>query len=435
MKNRYLANSVLAIVFVIFVIAVILRHDYGSFYIVKLIYFMAEAALVGGIADWFAITALFRKPLGLPIPHTALISRHREKLIESVTKMVEHELLNQSLIKDKIQQISFVSLFIRYIDQTDGLKKLVEKLVNESPKLLKKFEQDKILIVLESWIKKKLRRFDINPFLYKIIDHQIQYGEIDKYIDWMIDIGISKIQEPEMKVQLSIFIDAMFQDYKKKGNWLEKSWGSFALGFLELTNVMNVQDMADSIYHELTQSLYRLKHRNHPLRLKAKCMLKESLSKLDKESSMKSAVDRWKLGVIDQIEIRPLLHAFIKGLSEYLEEKPSSNFISPSSIKPFLHAQLESYWNNFKENEELITIIEQRVTNWVIQIIEQEHIKIGMFVNESLNQFSNKDLEDLIESKVGSDLQWIRVNGSIVGAIIGFLLYLFMTLYGLLMSL
>ncbi|MTT32647.1 DUF445 family protein [Terrilactibacillus sp. BCM23-1] len=433
MKNRYLANSVLAIVFLIFVLAVILKHYYGSLYSVKLIYFMAEAALVGGIVDWFAITALFRKPLGLPIPHTALISRHRDKLIQSVTKMVERELLSQSLLKNKIQQISFVSLFVRYIDQTNGLEKLVERLINESPKLLKKLEQDKTFIILERWIKKKLRNFDINPFIYKIIDHHIENGEIDKYIDWFIDTGITKIQEPEMKEQLTLFIGALVQDYKKTGNWLEKSWGSFALGFLELTNVMNVQDMTDSIHHELTQLLYRLKQRNHPLRLKAKCMLKESLYKLDKDPSMKSAVDRWKFGVIDQIQIGALLQTFIKKLPGYLEKKPSSTF-SSSSIKTFLHAQLASYWNNFKENEDLITKIEQQVTKWIIQIIEREHIKIGRFVSESLNQFSNKDLEDLIESKVGSDLQWIRVNGSIVGAIIGFILYLVMTLYGLLIG-
>jgi len=113
------ANITLAAVFLFFLGAAVLEHFNPGHFGIRLMFFVSEAALVGGIADWFAVTAIFKKPLGWGY-HTALIPRNREKVIEAVASIVQTELLNMTLIRKKIEGIPFIEGLLLSVEKVGG---------------------------------------------------------------------------------------------------------------------------------------------------------------------------------------------------------------------------------------------------------------------------------------------------------------------------
>ena len=129
MKRKNIANHFLAGVFLLFVVASVLKYFYNELLSVQLLCFVTEASVVGGVADWFAVTALFRMPLGFPW-HTALITRHRGRVISALADMIEYELLSVRSIKERVDKICFVRLLIDWVENEDG-KLMLKKLFNK----------------------------------------------------------------------------------------------------------------------------------------------------------------------------------------------------------------------------------------------------------------------------------------------------------------
>ncbi|MCX7781280.1 MAG: DUF445 domain-containing protein, partial [Negativicutes bacterium] len=120
-KMRYsqAANRILAGVCILFIGAAVLRRQNPDNLLYEMLLMVSEAALVGGIADWFAVTALFRRPLGFPW-HTALIPRNRERVIQAVVNTVEHELLSVTAIERRLAAISFMEIGIDWLENRGG---------------------------------------------------------------------------------------------------------------------------------------------------------------------------------------------------------------------------------------------------------------------------------------------------------------------------
>ena len=107
MNYKNIANKILALVFSLFLLSIWFRYIYRDVLVVEMFYTIMEAAFVGGVADWFAITAIFKRPLGFPW-HTELIPRHRDRVILAIGNMIEQDLLSIKSIKQRVNSVCFV---------------------------------------------------------------------------------------------------------------------------------------------------------------------------------------------------------------------------------------------------------------------------------------------------------------------------------------
>lgn len=435
MNNKKLANRILFFLILAFCIITLFRIFIINNFIVKLISFTIEAALVGGIADWFAVTALFKEPLGFSW-HTALIPKNREKVIDAVSVMVEDELLSYEFIESKLERVQIIDLLISYIDNSNiknNIGKLIEKYAQD---ILGKIDTDKTAEYIEEFLKAKLKNIDISLWTKKLVDRAIENGEYEKLLQAIVDNLIIAVNKDSTKEAIYNIISDVVKQSKNKASGPKSMFFELAFDLAEKTNSINIGDAADALQKELINILKSMKDKNDPMHIKLDAMIKEATYKIENDDSVKNNIEKWKEEIISRIKFKEELEKLINGAVKITSNVPAKleendtgvRNTDNSEIIKWLIAQVNKYWKNFKQDEKIQKWLEAYIKENLMKVIKAEHHLLGIMVKETLDTFTNEALNEFIESKAGNDLHWIRINGSIVGAVVGVILFLFVNL-------
>lgn len=436
MSNKRLANRILFFLFLAFFAITLFRLFVFNNFLVELLSFTMEAALVGGIADWFAITALFKEPLGFSW-HTALIPRNREKVIDAVSVMVEGELLSYEFIKGKIEEVHIIDLLISYIENYNTKKSIARFIEKYGQNVLSNIDMSKMAELIEKFLKDKLKDVNISIQLKKIIDMAIKNGEYERLLQNIIDNLIIIAEKDSTRDEIYNIINDVVQKSKSKTTGLKRMIFELALGIAQETDSVNIYDAADSLQKELIGILTNLKDKNHPMYIKFDQMFKETIKKLETDEAVTDSIELWKQEVMERIHLRDEFEKLINGAIKITANVPAeleaysigASTENNSPVIQWLIAQVEKYWDNFKKDEKIKNWLEDYIKENLIKVIKAEHHLLGMMVKDTLGNFTNEALNEFIEAKAGNDLHWIRINGSIVGAVVGIAIFLFMHLF------
>ncbi len=413
MNSKKTANTMLAVVFGLFLLALALKYQYPDCTAVTLLYVCLEAALIGGIADWFAVTALFKRPLGFSW-HTELIPRNRERIAQALTEVVETDLLSVTAIRRRMAGIGFVEAFINWVD-TGGQTYLKEVFTRHGDAIWAEKDIQAMAGYLENLFKRNANAVDMAKLSGNMLKQALERGKGESLIDFILDELILLVQKPAFRRTVFIYMEEI--KHKKARSLLEKAvvW----LG--ERTDGINLEEAAGSLCDELLSLLQDLKDENHLIRQWLREKLTEVVSGLGQNSSWLAAMESWKQALVRQLPLTEELNTVVK--------KTADGSYAPASA--WLSRQMQTYWAVFKTDKTLQVWFEARLKYTVYRLIKTEHHLIGLVVKSVLGNFSNSDLSKFVEVKAGQDLQWIRINGSIVGGIVGLLIYLFLhTIYG-----
>ncbi|HEX3015912.1 MAG TPA: DUF445 family protein, partial [Desulfobacteria bacterium] len=199
MNYRNKANITLVVVLIAFVLITLARYLNGNNSTLQLLHFVLEAALVGGIADWFAVTAIFRKPFGFPY-HTALIPRNREKVIGGVSAMVEKDLLSLGSIRHKLAAVRYDQLIINWLDQNPDARKSAEKwCAGYLQDLSQKLDPADIAGHLVGYAREHLAALDLPQELQKLANWVLETQQDDKLLDYLLDKATEIAARPETR--------------------------------------------------------------------------------------------------------------------------------------------------------------------------------------------------------------------------------------------
>ncbi|MBC9783596.1 DUF445 domain-containing protein [Heliobacterium chlorum] len=404
------ADIILAASAALFALFVLLRYVYPHAFWIRFGFFTAEAALVGGIADWFAITALFRRPLGFSW-HTELIPRNREKTIEAIVKVVEKDLLSAEVLKNRLAHVHLVDGIIDWVEKRRGLSYFVsilhqllrEGMLSLEPKVLARY--------LERPLKEELRKVSLTGQLIPLLHGALEQGEVDRWLDDVLDELIRIAEKPETRKE----IYRLVRNTEK--SQVEGLLPALVLTTALLTNSYNPSAAANSMHRQLIDTLWDLKNVDHPLRRKIKVLIAEKLDDVAVRSDWVEALEHWKLQFIDRMRLEDLIRQLMALLNDEQSEEESTS-------SSWLQGPVERLWLFFKSKRELQDQLESQIKDTLCSIIEREHKLVGQIVYEVLRSFTNDDLNRFIEEKAGNDLQWIRINGSVVGSLVGAMLFL-----------
>ncbi len=369
-----------------------------------------EAGLVGGIADWFAITALFRHPLGLKIPHTNLLPKNRERVIESIVHMLETDLLNKESIVAKLQHMTLADRVIKILRSilvlpafratvTELLMGLIRKLPKEA---ILEFANTRVTETIKAYPSKRLavRAMELN-----------EERRLDEWLmDQLLDYGQRLLEDPIIRDQIGRLAYTAMIDQEK----------NTFLGVTARTvqKVYSEEKLSLVIQGVLLTVIQDMRHVHHPNRLAILDHLRRNLAQLSIDEERLAKIDAWKASEVDRFDFVPVIErAYDAGLIE-LERYLTSDAFWTERAMPMLSRALDDWEQHptFKDSSD------QWMKEQLVRFVEQNHQKIGGLVRENLNRFDTETLIHMIEDKVGSDLQWIRVNGALCGFIIGLIL-------------
>lgn len=418
MQNRSKANRLLIIVFILFVLATALRLAFKDSFAAGLLAFTAEAALVGGVADWFAVTALYRKPLGFSW-HTAIIPNNRDRIIEKITFMVGDELLGVDSIKSKLSGLNMTdTLLDRLSGSMDraSLEGHVQNLVSDNVELL---DRAKITGGINALIKENLKKENVTDEIRKLLTKAFNEGKHGNWLMLLLGKAVEVARKPTTR-------EKIYKILKEQEKFNQEASGSGTFFVKILLNVAhssqhtNLVTISGLLQQELVEMLEQLKNPEHPVFKKVMENSGELIAELDDSGILSLTIQTWKNGMLERLD---LLEALELILSTVIESQ-----LYRGEAAAWVASHLDNYRNDLKQDAEMREWIDGILREMLEKIIRSEHYLIGEIVKETLDTFTNERLNQFIEEKVGDDLQWIRINGSIVGACAGILIYLFANL-------
>lgn len=440
MRNKKIADILLIVFLAAFIISALLKKYLGGGYIINMINFAFEAALVGSAADWFAITALYKKPLGFSY-HTEIIPRNREKIISSISKIVENELISRKVLEKKLKEMNIAEKLIAYAEKNLRGKGYVALLAKKyGLPLLEGIDTEKASEYLETEIKKYFSKLNLSKSMNSGLSLFINSQEYKDLIYTASDLLLETVSRPSTKAAIYSSISEIVSENVNSRKGFKKTLMQVALGVAENTNSVNISDAAQAIQKQLLEMLKELKDENSALYKKLTVKVNEMLYKLTEEAFI-STLEDWKTDTLNSISIKADISSILSEIIEALKDAlRSENFIedylSPKDkniymdnihlVVLWVKNQTELYWDKFKNSAEAKEKANNFIKELIYDLLESEHHFIGKIVEDSLGKLTDEDLNLFIEEKAGNDLHWIRINGGMVGAILGILVYIFM---------
>lgn len=374
------------------------------------------AAMIGGFADWFGVSALFRKPLGIPFK-TEIIPRNREKIFNALSDMVEEELLTKDNINEMINKNSISKLLIKYLSPNKEKQQLKEAAVKIVEDIIWKINPEEAGKLLEGLIKDNILKIKISPIIAAAGELSIKKGYDRKLINSIVD-ELIKLTKTEQGLKLiAKLVEETMKSYE---NGMKRRKFVNTIIF-DMLFQLSPQDIAIIIQNKLVNSLEEFKNPKHEAREKFMKWIDGKLMELKDDSALQQKIENWKaVQIKDGLE----LHTKIAEVIKNIRESNSQNFSPVNNLTKRIEEQIDKLIEEFQVNLQWQSKLDYKVKGILLEFVHNNHSKIGIMVKENLNKFSNHMIVNLIETKVGNDLQMIRINGSVVGGFVGMATFL-----------
>ncbi len=377
---------------------------------VKMAHAFFEAAMVGGLADWFAVVALFRHPLNLPIPHTSIIKKNRRKITDRIVEMLQTQWLTKDAILKKLDNYDFSNeISDAFLTNGGGeLKSFFGFLIDEFIKKqsedntgANKIDYSRIIAGLE----KEITAIDFTTPLA---------GALNSNLDIFRLIIINEVDSwllmPDTKFVLREKLKKIIITYAQKYEMIKT-----AVEFGEAIGVLN--------YDTLTQELIKL--------LGAEL----EAARADEGHELNSQLNHTIKNMIDKIKNNQMSAALPSLILRYAAEKIDFNRAAlglirenKTAIIDFMFNMAKSAAGDLKTDGEVKNTFNSWLKNKISAFINANHSHIGEIVRSNIDGVNDDELVNQIEEKVGDDLQYIRLNGAIVGGLVGLIIYFFKSL-------
>ncbi|MNX15633.1 hypothetical protein D3C86_454820 [compost metagenome] len=366
-----------------------------------------EAGLVGGLADWFAVTALFRHPLGIPVPHTALLPKNREKLTEAVIAMIETELLRKESIGEKIRSIRIAELALNKAKAGIEAGSYNNVISSVLLSVVQNIPVNQLTGIIMREIQQVVDHLDEKAILNRLWDEIVSRGYDEKVLDMALDRVDAWVRQPEVRDMLGKVGTQQIQQIKL-GGLMQFAVNAF-LGYL------SEDKLGDLIQSFILRQVENFRDPDNLNRLKLIAILHVEVKTALERPEVLQEIRSWKDNLLEKLGLEKKIEAYIESLIERLQLALASEEFQDQWLTPFLRTMLQ----RLEESPERIEQGEQWIQQQAVQLIEKHYSKIGALVRENLNKLSNAELVTFIEVKVGRDLQWIRINGAICGFLVG----------------
>lgn len=377
------------------------------------------AAMIGGLADWFAITALFRNPLGIRWPawlRTEIIPRNRDRLFNEIIHMVENQLLTKEVISRKLEAYDISALLLRFLQEHKGKQDLKQILHQILTDLLEKVDSAEMGKLIADLLNHNLTKLNIAPLLSELIDYSVKNGYDKKIIEFILDEIIKLLEHGKIIEVLTPLIEDVISAYekgmtrRKVTHWLIGASGN-----------LSSHGLALEAQFQAIQYIYGLKHLLHPLRQQLQDRIVQFAADLKSRPDLQEKLEGWKMETVNRLNIHEHLASWIEGFrKKSLTEDRSDR----TNWMTWVTDQLDGIINNYAGDREKQRKVDTAIKQAALPLVGQAHRKISETVRASLNELTKEKLVDFIQSKAGNDLQMIRINGSIVGGFVGMLIFI-----------
>jgi uncharacterized membrane-anchored protein YjiN (DUF445 family) len=353
----------------------------------------AEAAMVGGLADWFAVTALFRHPLGVPIPHTAIIPRQKDRLGETLALFLKDNFLKTQVIARRLDDADLAGVLARWLAAPpaapSGRRRGIGPLIAQ---LLDGLDDPAIGRLVEDVVRDRLGAMQVSPMVADAVDMMVSRGRHEPLIDAAIDWGLATLSDEEPVIRSMV---------TERTNWLLRLAGAD-------------ESMSNSMIGAVQRLLVEMRQdQYHPVRLRIAEALTRWAFDLRHFPEAQGRVEGFKADLL----ANPAMAGWVKGLWGTARDALSASLNDPDGSK--LGGALAAVGNRIEADPALKAGLNSALRRAVAGLAKTHGDSIVTLVSETVRGWDAATITDKVEQAVGRDLQFIRINGTLIGGLIG----------------
>ena len=394
-KKRNLATGLL--VFAGIVLVATLLVPAPGFWVL-LLRAAAEAAIVGGLADWFAVTALFRRPLGLPIPHTALIPSRKDEIGRTLGSFVAEQFLDPALLTARLRSANRAAQLAGWLDTEETAEFIGKRIVEIVPLTLHSLDDAEIHRFLRSVAAEAFRRIEIVPVVDALIDDALRSG---KHMV-LVDI-VAELLEPALQALKAPIIE-------KVGERTGRFFPSYFDRKIGTGIVAGAQNWLDAVRVAGSEERRQLDG-----------WIKDMLADLRASSDYQKLLEQTQKAILDN----PTVLAALSALWDKIKRELIADTASASPRIGIIAAEIvRTIGRQLQQMPVVQDYLNIAILRVLVDYIAPWRIQIGNYIADVVAGWDGPRIAETIELQVGGDLQYIRINGTIVGALIGMALFL-----------
>ena len=358
----------------------------------------AEAGMVGGLADWFAVTALFRYPLGLKIPHTAIIRRKKDQVGEALSGFVGDNFLNAELITEKVSKAEVPERIAKWLVEPENAEKVSREVGKFVANAVNALDPKDAEAVIRASLIEKLSKPEWGPPLGRVLQKLVDGGQIeplvDQFVAWMHKKALTSEE----------FITRVLDD--RAPIWAPR-----------FVNEL----VGDRVYRELiTWTAAVNDNKNHEARHAIRRFINQFIDDLQHDPTMIARVEEIKTDIMNS----SVVHDAAGTLWNSARDGLISATRDEQSVLRRKIVELSMTWGEkLQTDNELRHSVDQRITGAAAFLADNYADEVTSIISETIERWDADEASDKIELMVGKDLQYIRLNGTIVGALAGLAIY------------
>lgn len=361
----------------------------------------AEAAMVGGLADWFAVTALFRHPLGLPIPHTAIIPRNKDRIGNTLAQFLKDNFLTPAVVARRMRNMDVAAAAGRFLADPDhgGAGRLREGASRLLADILDALDDNRLGGMAKSAIANRIRALEVSPLLGQSLEAAMAEGRHIPLLDGIINRAAIVVVSNEDIIRGMV--------HERAGRILR--WTGLD------------ENVADAVISGLTKLLYDMAdYPDHPLRLQVNDLLSDLGHDLQHDPEMQAKVTRLKDDIVDN----PAMQRWIDGLWEQARAALLKAARDPDKAMAGKFGDaLRQLGTTLQQDEALRDTINRFARRATVGTTASYGDNIVRLVSDTVRGWDAGRVTERVENAVGRDLQYIRINGTLVGGLVGLVLH------------
>ena len=362
----------------------------------------SEAALVGGIADWFAVTALFRHPLGIPIPHTAIVAQRKDRIGRSLGNFVGNNFLGREVISRQLAGLRLGERAARWLAEPRHQAQVARAIAGGVARAAEAVPDDELRTSVQGALVAQLRKVHVAPLLADLLALATTDDRHQEFLDRLITL-VNRILEENKELIRSRIAE-------------ESPW--WIPGAVD-----------DKLYQKIVAGIERTladvaADDAHPLRAQFDKALRDFVEKLHTSPETIARAEDMKERLLEHPAVTELSGALLSAGRNALAKYAGPDAPSPEPLQNALGALAERALGN----EALLRDVDESVERLVLGVVDQYRPEVAELIARTVEGWDATAASAKIEVQIGRDLQFIRINGTLVGALVGLLLYLVTTL-------
>jgi uncharacterized membrane-anchored protein YjiN (DUF445 family) len=393
-RMRLFATLLLVLMTAIFIVTTAVKLDWPWIPYVRA---FAEAGMVGACADWFAIVALFRRPLGLPIPHTGIVPNNKDRIGKALGNFITNNFLTAAVMNERLARIDMVGALARWLSEPANAKRLGDYVALQLPLIARSLPLPRIGESIGAIAQRAAQAIPAAPVASKLLAIVWAQGEAQALLAQAIE---------QSEVWLVSNKDVLTNKVSERSSrWIPK-WID--------------RMIAEKVLNGLVGTLAEMRDPAHPWRIELRKTVEKLIGELATDPQMRARAEELKAELLAS----PLLIEQAKTLWAEVETGLASGLPAHSqAIGDACARALRNAGAWLQEDEERKAQLNRRIRIVGERLLLPYRVEIGAYIERVVRNWDTATLVDRLELQVGKDLQYIRINGTLVGGLVGLLIY------------